>query len=314
MGERGKSRHEITIVTAFFNIGRESWGNFARDNKKYIEYFRFWARIQNKVIIYTDPGMADAIREVRKDFHREDRTEIIVIDDVTQFDLKVFQAMEKALAHPLAVKFRSMPNNPESHNAYYNYIMYMKSLLVQDAIRRGLATGMVAWLDFGYNHGGQYYIRPEEFDFLWTTDMPDDKIHMFNINEIDDTPIFEIVRNMEVYIIGTLLLGNYILWDEMVRLCREAVLALAMCGFSDDDQTVNLMIYRKNPDLFILHKVDNFIESFGKTTEHKFTIAQQRILEHKLSKKYAKDAWKKKQYVCGIKWYGKYVIQKIMGK
>ena len=26
---------------------------------------------------------------------------------------------------------------------------------------------MVAWIDFGYNHGGEYYINPEDFNFEW---------------------------------------------------------------------------------------------------------------------------------------------------
>lgn len=42
-------RKEITIVTAFFDIDRSNWqGEMQRSNDKYVEFFKFWARIKNK--------------------------------------------------------------------------------------------------------------------------------------------------------------------------------------------------------------------------------------------------------------------------
>ena len=38
---------DITIVTAYFDIGRGNWNNSERGNNKYINYFKFWARIKN---------------------------------------------------------------------------------------------------------------------------------------------------------------------------------------------------------------------------------------------------------------------------
>lgn len=37
---------ELTIVTAYFDIGRNKWKGFERGNNKYINYFKFWARIK----------------------------------------------------------------------------------------------------------------------------------------------------------------------------------------------------------------------------------------------------------------------------
>ena len=46
---------EITLVTAFFDIGRSSFPIYARSNDRFFDYFYFWARIQNDLIVYCAP-------------------------------------------------------------------------------------------------------------------------------------------------------------------------------------------------------------------------------------------------------------------
>ena len=310
-------RQEVTIVTGFFDIGRKDWGKFSRDNQKYVDYFRFWARMQNKVIIYTNPGMEESIREACREFNREDRTEIIVVEDVTQFDAEVFQAMEKALSHPLAVKFRLMPQNPECHSAYYDFIMFVKPFLVQDAIKRGLADGTIAWMDFGYNHGGEYYADPKEFDFLWTVQLAEDKVHLFTVSDLDDMPIFEIVRQMPVYITGGMVIASARLWPQLAALYHRSAMALAYCGFADDDQTLSIMSCRMAPELFELHPInpESWFQPLELTSEKIMTkVVPEKEKPHKLSKAQAKLACSKKQYFLGMKCFGKYVVQKMLGR
>ena len=74
---------EITLVTAYFNIGRESWTGYNRSNDKYIYFFIHWARIKYKLIVYTTPDIADKIKEIRHQFGLDDRTIVISIQDVT---------------------------------------------------------------------------------------------------------------------------------------------------------------------------------------------------------------------------------------
>ena len=49
---------EITIVTGFFDIGRDKYAFYSRGVEKYLDYFRFWARIQNQIVVYTTPELA----------------------------------------------------------------------------------------------------------------------------------------------------------------------------------------------------------------------------------------------------------------
>ena len=45
---------EITIISAFFDINRKDWYGFNRSRTEYLQYFKFWARIKNKLVIFTD--------------------------------------------------------------------------------------------------------------------------------------------------------------------------------------------------------------------------------------------------------------------
>lgn len=302
---------EITIVTAFFDIGREKWTGFERDNSKYVEYFKFWARIKNKLIVYTDRKTADQVMQIRDRFGLKDRTQTVIIEDIITFDPEAYRRMEMALSNELAVKFRDQPTHPESYNALYDYVMYLKPFVIVDAGKRGLVDGMVAWLDFGFNHGGEFYMNPLDFDFLWEYDFSA-KIHLFSVAELDDLPVFEIVRTMKTYITGAIIVAPLELWKDMQQLFRKAVFNLTGCGLMDDDQTLMIMACREQPDIFEIHPTENFfspIKEFGGT--HLTSIC---LKEYKRSKKRAQKLWKDRQYNQALKWYLRYAVDKLRSR
>ena len=79
---------EITLVTDFFDIGRGNETNqvLRKDAEKYLNAFKHWARIQNKLIVYTDSKSAKKVMEIRESFGRGEQTVIIEIDNL--FDLE----------------------------------------------------------------------------------------------------------------------------------------------------------------------------------------------------------------------------------
>jgi len=302
---------EITVVTAFFSVGRDEWKTYNRSNDKYIEYFRFWARLQNKLIVYTDRDTAEKVLEIRKEFHLEDRTQVIIVDDVYALEPEVYTQIEMALGVSAAVNFRTCPENPESWNPKYDYVTYLKPYFVADAVKNGYVDGMVAWVDFGYNHGGQTCVNAEEFDFLWCYDFTP-KIHLFAMEPIDDMPIFEIVRTMRAYIAGAVMVAPASLWQEFADLYKQSILHLTHCGFADDDQTVSVMAYRENPDLFEIHPVDDWFIALKEVGGEHLTRASK--IQYKESKKQAQVLWRTGNYRQALKWYGKYAREKLQTK
>lgn len=244
---------EITLVTAFFNIGRENWKGFVRNDDYYVSCFAHWARLRNRLIVYTSPEVADKVRKIRDQYGLEDKTVIIPVDHVFELDSELYHRIKEAMTQKISWLFHQKLANPESWNYNYNYIMALKAFFVQDAVQRNLASGTVAWIDFGFDHGGGDFPHSEEFDFTWRYPF-EPYIHLFLSRDLDDTPIFQIVHHMDEYVRGGIIIAPDNLWKHLWGGVRNAYLSLADCGLSDDDQTVLLMVYRRHPELFKLHK------------------------------------------------------------
>ena len=136
---------EVTLVTAFFDIGR---GDFnivrcePRSAQKYIDYFDFWARIQNKLVVYTSPEYANRIRDVRRKYGRENETVIIEIEDIFSIEKDIYLRMKKIEKDENFMDFRFW-NKEVSNRADYNYIVLMKYWCMQNAVTRGLCSKSV---------------------------------------------------------------------------------------------------------------------------------------------------------------------------
>ncbi|WP_195281113.1 WlaTC/HtrL family glycosyltransferase [Parabacteroides johnsonii] len=247
---------EITLVTAFFNIGRENFKAIPRKNDTYLNNFEFWARIRNKVIIYTSSVMVQPILEIRKKFNQENNTIIVPIDDIEMIEPEILNKMEQIKDNTWFERFRILPN-ATSNIPRYSYLMLLKTWFLQDAVTRGYAQGQIAWFDFGFNHGGRLYTNPEQFDFKWQYGFSD-KIHFFYYQAIDSKPIYETVRRLADSIMGCL----YIVPDHycvtLWNLTKNAMKHLVSVDLYDDDQLLLLMAYRSQPEIFELHQSDWF--------------------------------------------------------
>lgn len=262
---------KITLVTAFFPMNRDKWEGFVRTNQNYIEYFKFWARIQNDLIVYTTKEIADEIMKIRKGFGRTN-TKIVVVDDISLVDKELHSSLQKVANTKESVDFRFYPENPESWNSDYNYMMCLKYLFMDMASKEN-PNGMLAWIDFGFNHGGELYSNPEDFDFLWEYDF-DEKINIFALDDLNTLPIFEVTRRLFTYIQGSLIVGSARYWIKLWPIFRQNVLSMSNIGLMDDDQTYMLLTYRTNPELFCVHNTEKWHSQFLLCSNQKFQIAQ----------------------------------------
>ena len=306
--------NEISIVTWFFDIGRKDWKGFERDNTTYANYFKFWAKLKNHLVVYTEPKMAEQVKKIRADYNLLDKTSIIVIEDVRTVDEYVYKLINNAISNKLAVKYRRHPWMPESCNPMYNYVTYLKAHLTADAINRGLIhSETVAWIDFGFNHGGATYPKSEEFSTILTDKNLSKKIHIFAVDELDNTPIFEIVRNMHTYIAGAVTIAPAKLWQQLANLYRQAAISLGQCGFADDDQTLAVMAYRAKPDLFEVHYIDNMYAALDIFQDIRWTKIETK--QYKKTRMQAqKLLYKEKRYIAGLKLFFKYLWLKLQKK
>ena len=244
----------ITIVTAFFDINRTNM-NCKRTNEQYINAFKFWARIQNKIVVFSDGDTIEKVREIRKEYGLLDKTETVIIEDYLSIDKELFKSIDDVMKNKQFLDYHLQRNIPEAVSSKYNYIMAIKPWCCKEAVDRGLADGMIAWLDFGFNYGGKYYRNSNDFDFLWQYDFSE-KIHLLQINEFDNCAPFEIIRRNNSYIQGGEIVAPDFLWKELWSLVRENMIALNKCGLADDDQILYLMSYRQKKEIFEIHKCE----------------------------------------------------------
>ena len=289
-----KNDKEVTIVSAFFDIGRGNYSqDFKRTNNKYVEYFKFWARIKNNVVIYTDKEYEKIILDIRDNFGLKDKTKVIVVDDITTLVPEVYSKMCEIENNQYFKDFRYVKGNPES-KAKYNYIMFLKTWCMYDALKRGLInTDMCAWLDFGFNHGGEVYSDEKDFDFLWKYPF-EDKVYLFTIKLDEGKPIFQIVQSGEVYASGTPYFVSKNLIEEFYKLIYDSTISMLDMGLMDDDQTILLMAYRKKKEIFIYEYTPWFLslKKYGcshlketKKCESKKSIKDKALTKYRIVKR-----------------------------
>lgn len=251
-----RSEKELTIVTAYFNIGRENYGQaYARGNDKYINYFKFWARMKNDLVIYTQKEFKDEIIEIRDSYGLKEKTKVIVIDDIYKLLPDIYNRMCQIEKNDYFKKYRYIKNCPDN-NAKYDYIMFLKSWCLKDAVDNSYVNNeFVAWLDFGFNHGGRFFENEKDFDFTWKYPF-EDKIYIAGISETKEKPIFHLIQSGEVFIQGASYIMPVKFVEEYYNLMLESMNSLLDVGFIDDDQTVLYMAYLKKKEIFNLYKCD----------------------------------------------------------
>ncbi len=244
---------EITLVTDFFDIGRGQDKNeeLRRSASKYFDEFRRWARIQNKLIVYTDSKSAETIREIRAEYGLSDKTVIMETDNLFELEGGLLERMEKASVNRDFLNFRYLPE-ASSNNPKYDYLWMMKYYFMNDAYKKGLLTEDVVWMDFGFDHGGITYSDENDFDFLWNYDF-DGKIHISCLHDPDSVIGMQSLQFQDDCVMGCMYGLPRELVPEFWNLVRNAMEALLMLDCVDDDQQLVLMAYKTKPEIFHVH-------------------------------------------------------------
>lgn len=234
------------IVTAFFDIGRKESGvpGLSRSNDEYFQYFKFWAGIKNRLIVYTQPEFADEVRRIRASFGRENETIVVPVENVYDIEPEIWRGMLKVESDGVFAEMR-LHYPAMSSKAAYDYVMFMKYYFVADAEKKYAGDDdNIAWIDFGFNRGGKCYTHEEDFNFLWCP-AAEEGIHLYALHDPIKRNCAESLLTQEDCIMGSpvLLTKGYgaILYQHV----KEALKALLMIDAIDDDQQLLLMACKK---------------------------------------------------------------------
>lgn len=243
-----------TIVTAFFDIGRGSWGGpsyLPRSTDTYFERFAHMAKLENQMIVYTSADLVDRVLSLRAGKTR--LTEVVVVDFQKQYkeQLEKIKSIQNNISFIEKIN-PSVMKSPEYWSPEYVMVNMLKSVFVNDAIDKGLIkNSTIAWVDFGYCRTAEQ--AGVNVDFMSKFDP--NKIHFFSIREYDNKPIIDVIANNVVYVIGSAILAGIDRWRNLKELILESADYLASETLVDDDQTLMLLSYLRCPELFELHPI-----------------------------------------------------------
>lgn len=251
--------NDITIITAFFDIGRSTWTPdkglphyLHRSNETYLERFGIMAKLNNEMVIYTTEEFADIIQEYRKG--KEDKTQVVVLDFKNSFkEMRLAIAEVQTNENYQKMISPTQRLNPEYWSADYVLVNALKSHFVNKAISDGYVNNeMVAWIDFGYCRNGDMLGGHHHWNFNFNQD----KIHFFQQREWDpNKTIQHVISNNEVHMLGAKIIASKQMWSILEKLIFHSLELLLQNNMVDDDQTLMLMSYLFKPELFELHKI-----------------------------------------------------------
>lgn len=250
--------NDITIVTAFFDIGRSEWTPdkglphyLHRTTDTYFERFGYLAELENPMVIFTSEDFVDRIKELREG----KPTDILTIDFKNSFTQlrELISNVQKDPNYQSKINPRES-RNPEYWSADYVVVNSLKSSFVHEAIRKNLIeTDLVAWLDFGYCRDKSTLNNVQR----WQYPFEKDKIHFFSIKDWEEgTYIEDVIMNNSVHITGPCIVAGKEMWPLLEKLVQASLNELLKNNLVDDDQTFLLMSYLQKPELFKIHRVD----------------------------------------------------------
>lgn len=246
---------EITIVTAYFDIKRDKIKNFERTTEDYFDYFTKWAKLKNMLVVFVEnKKIKDKIIEFRSGLGLKNKTIVIIVENIKNIAPNMYSLIKNTINNDILLRYRLRPGNLESNKPLYNYIMLLKAWCINYAVNNLEIKTQIAWIDFGFNHGGAVYDLKSNFNIEWSYNFGE-KITLFNLQPLDNRPIFDIILSMDTYIMGSIIIVPYFLAAEFWELAQDCTKILADVGLSDDDQIIWLMCNRIKSDKFVIKKV-----------------------------------------------------------
>lgn len=244
----------ITIITAFFDIGRGNWSyNYPRSEQEYINYFENLATLENEMVIFTSKKFKDKIKQIRSGYP----TTIIEINFNKKFahTIKKIQSILDSDQYKQLIP-QELHNNPEYRSAEYVLVNNLKYYFVKQAIqnlKKAQEEDLFAWVDFGFCRKTSTTNGIKK----WSHNFNPNYIHLFTLKEPfiieDETSMLKKALNNENYLIGGMIVGSKYTWLELYPKISNIQKYYLNKNISDDDQGTMLMTLCEYPSLFKVH-------------------------------------------------------------
>ena len=242
----------ITIVTAFFDIGRGEWEHYNRTESEYLGHFKNMLQIKMDMVIFTEFKYVEFITRYRD--HLKYKTQIVVLSlkDTYMYKefysdvMSVYKSPFHALNHP-------NPKAPEVSKPLYNIITCNKMDFMRRAINYTEHNYLV-WIDAGYTHST---IDLSKIDWNPSSLLDhNDRMCIIALKDVKCiNPNPEIFFNMYDDVVIGGFFGGYkhtvkVIADKYYKLLTDL---LWNKHIIDDDQFYNSLLVTYHPELFTVY-------------------------------------------------------------
>lgn len=259
---------DITIITAFFDIGRGGWtadqghpSYLQRSTEKYFSYFKRLAALENPMVVFVAPEHKEAVLAARGT-----KTTTVVEWDLPAAFPELRNRISTVQQNP---DFRSRISpeqlkNPEYWSADYVLVTTSKAFFVCEAARRNLiGTAQAAWIDFGYCREKKTLCGLKKWQYPFNLET----VHLFTIHDQFDFQsenILNAILDNQVFIIGGAMVATPEKWQELDVLTRNIQMRLLDENIVDDDQGILLSAVAEQTGMFTLNYLghDNWFGLF----------------------------------------------------
>lgn len=253
---------KITIVTAYYDVGRSEWTQdkgfpsyLQRDNDAYLNNFKIMCELENDIILYTSSDLAPGIRSAVEDLPAN----VTVVEYDLFSEFRKLNNKIKAIQH--SPRYRSWVSPHQIHNPEYwcsEYVLIniMKIMFMNKAIEAGLVqTDLVSWVDYGYCRSKDVLCGAKS----WGGDIDKDKVYLVSIKDIKPAPniVENAIINNDVSITGGTILTSKNLCPKLLEQFNTSLDSMLEANVIDDDQSILLLTYLRNPSMFEIIKADN---------------------------------------------------------
>jgi hypothetical protein len=245
----------ITIVTAFYDIGRGNWDSMKRTPEYYIESFMKYLELDYSIIVFMD------LRYIRNIINIPKKNVIIIPIDESFLKTNIYawkniendRTIMKSEFYKKIVNNRIKNGHPENIYPEYNCINHAKIDFINFALPF-IKTSFVCWSDFGY-HSSILHNNSSKFpkDVLDINLFNTSKINCCLVNKIEEYDSVSILQNAPDIFTGSFYGLPLKLISEFQELYHSCLDELYSMNISDDDQHVMLKCYYKNPELFEIY-------------------------------------------------------------
>ena len=275
--EKETNDNEITLVTAFFDIGRDKWPNcdFKRTTEFYIDSFLTYLNYPYKMVCYIDEKHIEKVLTVYQKSPYQNKHFIPINREWLDTNIHAWSNVEKdrqILSNPQFIQFLSKrldimyPNGipetgvrdflcPENIYPEYNVINHSKIDFIMHAIKNGLInTYFTGWSDFGYFSTYHSDGSPLPSGTIDTENLDRNQITICLRREIveqDKDMMFTLLTAYELFI-GAFYAGPTNIMEYFQSLYHHCTDEMYENYVSDDDQHVYIRCHMKNPLLFDL--------------------------------------------------------------